>query len=150
VHITELRQFINNLRVDAGLTAAVFADTNLPGVTMKPTHILQLRTALGEEAGTRRSLRRYSASYLRFVWSLSAGVTCTTYSLWAFELRRVRDGIPWETISIAPFVIALLRYAMDVDSGRAGSPEDVVLGDRVLLGLGLVWALVFGAGVLTR
>lgn len=106
--------------------------------------------ALGEDAGTRRSLRRYSASYLRFVWSLSAGVTCTTYSLWAFELRRVHDGIPWETISIAPFVIALLRYAMDVDSGRAGSPEDVVLGDKVLLGLGLVWAVVFGAGVLTR
>jgi decaprenyl-phosphate phosphoribosyltransferase len=106
--------------------------------------------AVGEEAGTRRSLRGYSASYLRFVWSLSAGVSCTAYSLWAFELRAAHHGFPWETISIAPFVLALLRYAVDVDSGKAGSPEDVVLGDRVLLGMGAVWAVLVGIGVFTR
>ena len=106
--------------------------------------------ALGEEARTRKSLAQYSASYLRFVWSLSAGVTCTAYSLWAFELRGVHDGFPWETASIAPFVLALLRYAMDVDRGDAGTPEDVVLGDKVLLGFGLVWAVLVAASVYTR
>jgi decaprenyl-phosphate phosphoribosyltransferase len=107
--------------------------------------------AVGEAAGTRASLRRYSASYLRFVWSMSAGVACTTYSLWAFELRWAHDGgLPWETFSIAPFVLALLRYAVDVDSGRAGTPEVVVLGDRVLIGLGVVWAGLVAAGILTR
>ncbi|MFW3172826.1 decaprenyl-phosphate phosphoribosyltransferase [Geodermatophilus sp. CPCC 206100] len=104
--------------------------------------------ALGEQAETRRSLRAYSASYLRFVWSLSAGVACTAYSLWAFEMRA-DDGIPWTTISIAPFVLAMLRYAVDVDRGDAGAPEDLVLRDRGLLVLGLVWALCVGAAVLT-
>ncbi|MGY1746341.1 decaprenyl-phosphate phosphoribosyltransferase [Blastococcus sp. SYSU D00695] len=102
---------------------------------------------LGEDAGTRRSLGGYSASYLRFVWSLSAAVTCTVYCLWAFELRQTTGAIPWSTISIAPFVLGLLRYAVDVDRGAAGSPEDIVLRDRVLLGLGLVWAAVFVLGV---
>src|SRR3954470_4021722 len=106
--------------------------------------------ALGEGAGTRRLLGAYSASYLRFVWSLSAGVTLTTYSLWAFEMRAGYDGVPWPTISIAPFVLGLLRYAVDVDRGDAGTPEDVVLGDRVLLGLGVLWAALVGVGVLTR
>ncbi len=106
--------------------------------------------ALGEAARTRKSLAAYSASYLRFVWSLSAGVACTAYSLWAFELRGVHDGFPWETASIAPFVLALLRYAVDVDRGEAGTPEDVVLGDKVLLGLGLAWAALAGIGVFTR
>ena len=106
--------------------------------------------ALGEDARTRKSLAQYSASYLRFVWSLSAGVACTAYSLWAFELRGTHDGFPWETTSIAPFVLALLRYAMDVDRGAAGAPEDVVLADRVLLVLGLAWALLVGIGVYTR
>jgi decaprenyl-phosphate phosphoribosyltransferase len=106
--------------------------------------------ALGEEARTRKSLAAYSASYLRFVWSLSAGVACTAYSLWAFELRGAHDGFPWETASIAPFVLGLLRYAVDVDRGEAGTPEDVVLGDRVLLGLGVLWAALVGVGVLTR
>ena len=106
--------------------------------------------ALGEDARTRKSLAQYSASYLRFVWSLSAGVTCTAYSLWAFELGGEQDQFPWETASIAPFVLALLRYAMDVDRGNAGTPEDVVLGDRVLLAFGLAWALLVGVGVYTR
>jgi decaprenyl-phosphate phosphoribosyltransferase len=106
--------------------------------------------AVGDGAQTRKSLAEYSPSYLRFVWSLSAAVACTAYSLWAFELRAAHDGFPWETASIAPFVLGLLRYAVDVDRGRAGAPEDVVLGDRVLLGLGVLWVGLVVAGVLTR
>ena len=105
---------------------------------------------VGDAAATRKTLREYSASYLRFVWSLSAGVTVTAYSLWAFEMADTQDGAPWATISIAPFVVAILRYAVDVDKGTAGAPEEIVLGDRVLLVLGVVWAATVGIGVFTR
>ena len=102
---------------------------------------------LGDEAATRKSLREYSASYLRFVWSTSAGVTVTVYSLWAFEIGRTQDGVPWSTISIAPFVLGLLRHAVDLDRGTAGAPEEVVLNDKVLLVLGTVWLGIVGLGV---
>ncbi|OMQ14755.1 decaprenyl-phosphate phosphoribosyltransferase [Modestobacter sp. VKM Ac-2676] len=102
---------------------------------------------VGDEAATRKTLREYSASYLRFVWSLSAGVAVTAYSLWAFEMVRNQDGIPWATISIAPFVLAILRYARDVDKGSAGAPEEIVMHDRVLLVLGALWVLIVGVGV---
>ena len=104
--------------------------------------------ALGEGAGTRKSLGAYSASYLRFVWSLSAGVACTVYCLWAFELRPA-SGVPWSTISIAPFLLGLLRYAVDVDRGEAGAPEDIMVRDRVLLGICALWAVTFGLGVIS-
>jgi decaprenyl-phosphate phosphoribosyltransferase len=102
---------------------------------------------VGDEAATRKTLREYSASYLRFVWSLSAGVAVTAYSLWAFEMKALSDGIPWATISIAPFVLAILRYAVDVDKGTAGAPEEIVLRDRVLLVLGLLWLATLALGV---
>jgi decaprenyl-phosphate phosphoribosyltransferase len=102
---------------------------------------------VGDEAATRKTLREYSASYLRFVWSLSAGVACTAYSLWAFEMAETQAGIPWATISIAPFVLAILRYARDVDKGAAGAPEEIVMHDRVLLVLGALWVLTVGVGV---
>ncbi|MGY2080218.1 decaprenyl-phosphate phosphoribosyltransferase [Modestobacter sp. SYSU DS0657] len=105
---------------------------------------------VGDAAATRKTLREYSASYLRFVWSLSAAVACTAYSLWAFEMAEAQDGPPWATISIAPFVLGVLRYAVDVDKGTAGAPEEIVLGDRVLLLLGVLWAALVGVGVLTR
>jgi decaprenyl-phosphate phosphoribosyltransferase len=102
---------------------------------------------VGDAAATRKTLKEYSASYLRFVWSLSAGVAVTAYSLWAFEMGADQTGVPWATVSIAPFVLAILRYAVDIDRGAAGAPEEIVLRDRVLLALGALWALTVGIGV---
>jgi decaprenyl-phosphate phosphoribosyltransferase len=84
-------------------------------------------------------LERYTPSYLRFVWTLSAGVMVTTYALWAFTMRQATLS-EWSVGSIVPFVVALLRYAVDVDSGAAGEPEEIVLHDRLLLLLGGIWA----------
>ena len=36
-------------------------------------------------------------------------------------------------LSVAPFVVAMLRFALDVDQGRTGAPEEVALHDRVLV-----------------
>jgi decaprenyl-phosphate phosphoribosyltransferase len=105
---------------------------------------------MGDETATRGTLRQYSASYLRFVWSMSAGVACTAYSLWAFELGARRPGVPWATISIAPFVLGVLRYAVDIDKGAAGEPEEIVLRDRVLLAIGALWAVTVGIEVFSR
>lgn len=102
---------------------------------------------LGSEAGTRRSLVRYTDSYLRFVWSIAAAVTVAAYCLWAFE-NAAPDGVPWHTLSILPFVVGLLRYAVDVDAGKAAEPEDIVWGDRLLQAIGLVWVVVLSLGVL--
>jgi decaprenyl-phosphate phosphoribosyltransferase len=65
-----------------------------------------------------------------------------SYSLWAFNNPGGPLGIPWTAISIAPFALGLMQYALEVDAGSAGEPEDVVLHDRVLQGLGAVWLLV--------
>lgn len=93
-------------------------------------------------AEIRASLRKYSASYLRFVWATSVAIVITAYSLWAFDdLRIEAEHSVWATISIVPFVIALLRYAGDVDSGDGGAPDEIVLRDRILQLLGLCWAL---------
>jgi decaprenyl-phosphate phosphoribosyltransferase len=102
---------------------------------------------VGDAAATRKTLKEYSASYLRFVWSLSAGVAVTAYCLWAFEMGETQDGVPWSTISIAPFVLAILRYAVDVDKGAAGAPEEIVMHDRVLLCLGVLWVATMSLGV---
>ncbi len=102
--------------------------------------------SLGNEAGTRRTLEEYSVSYLRFVWSLAAAVTITAYSLWAFEIRN-DSGVDWQAISIAPFVMGLLRYAVDIDRGLAGEPEEAVMRDRVLQVIAVSWLTIFAIGV---
>jgi decaprenyl-phosphate phosphoribosyltransferase len=104
---------------------------------------------LGATAGTRRSLGYYSESYLRFVWVLAASITIISYGLWSFERASLTAGVPWAEISLAPFVLGLLRYAVDIDRGTAGTPEDIVFSDRVLQGIGLVWGVTVCLAVLT-
>jgi decaprenyl-phosphate phosphoribosyltransferase len=99
---------------------------------------IQLYAETGAEI--RASLRKYSASYLRFVWATSVAVVIATYGQWAFQLHEQYNSV-WSEISIVPFVIALLRYAVDVDSGKAGEPEEIVLRDRVLQVLGVAWVI---------
>jgi len=104
------------------------------------------RMVLETKVAIRPVLERYTDTYLRFVWTLSAGVLVTTYSLWAFALRQISSN-EWSVVSIVPFVMALLRYAVDVDSGAAGEPEEIVLHDRLLLMLGGIWTACLIASV---
>ena len=70
------------------------------------------------------------------------------YSLWAFENRYNPPlGVPWTAISIAPFTLGMLQYALEVDAGQAGEPEDVVLHDHVLQGLGVIWLATISIAV---
>ena len=87
----------------------------------------------------------YSASYLRFVWGLAATATIIGYALWAFQVGASRGETGLAQASVVPFVLAVLRYAVDIDRGAAGAPEDVVLADRWLLVLGLAWLILFAA-----
>ena len=108
---------------------------------------------MGEDAASsRKSLSEYSQSYLRFVWQAAATVTVITYSLWAFQLASSatehKSARPWLEISVIPWVFIFLRYAMFIDAGRAGEPEDVMLKDRVIMGIGAIWLAVFAAGVI--
>jgi decaprenyl-phosphate phosphoribosyltransferase len=104
---------------------------------------LQLTERTG--AKIRKSLESYTGTYLRFVWTLSATAMVVCYSLWAFE----RDGAnaSWYAVTIVPITIAMLRYAVDVDGGLAGEPEEIALKDRVLQLLFVAWIGTIGAAV---
>jgi decaprenyl-phosphate phosphoribosyltransferase len=99
-------------------------------------------------APRRRSLAGYTTTYLRFVWGTAAAVTITAYCLWAFEVGLADSSFPWSQWSVLPFVLAILRYAVDVDRGEAEAPEEVVLHDRALQALGLAWLVLFALGAL--
>ncbi|MYS50875.1 decaprenyl-phosphate phosphoribosyltransferase, partial [Streptomyces sp. SID6013] len=55
--------------------------------------------------------------------------------------------LPWRQLSMIAFVLAVLRYAVFADRGTAGEPEDVVLRDRALALIGVVWLAMYGLAV---
>lgn len=112
---------------------------------------LQLAERTG--AKIRKSLERYTSSYLRFVWTLSATAVVLCYGLWAFGRDSASGGsgldgnASWYAITIVPWTVAILRYAVDIDGGIAGEPEEIALKDRVLQILFLAWIGTIGAAI---
>jgi decaprenyl-phosphate phosphoribosyltransferase len=103
---------------------------------------------MGDASGAHRAtLTAYTRGYLSYVRAVASAVTITAYCLWAFENATTSDSQTWFEISIIPFVLAILRYAHVVEQGGGGAPEDVVLGDRVIQVLGVLWAITFAIGV---
>ena len=98
----------------------------------------------------RSTLEEYSLGYLRYVRSVSSSVAIAAYCLWAFEKADAAGAGIYFQLSIVPFVIAILRYALILDAGRGGAPEEIVLGDRTLQILGLAWVALFALGVYAR
>lgn len=103
----------------------------------------------GNAGATRALLTEYTTDYLRFVWQLAAGVAVLGYCLWAMEEGGVphTSVLPWRQLSMVAFILAVLRYAVFADRGTAGEPEDVVLRDRALALIGLVWMAMYGLAV---
>jgi len=107
----------------------------------------ELTRAESSGAATRASVAHYPLSYLRMILAISAAVTIAAYCLWAFDTDQGKPASVWTTLSIVPFVLALLRYALDTDRGKVEEPEEVVLHDRTLLVLGLCWLVTYAVGV---
>jgi len=104
----------------------------------------------GGGSGAPRALpSEYSTGCLRFVGQLAAGVAVLGHCLGALEVGGVpHTGVlPWRQLSVVPFVLAVLRYAVFADRGTAGEPEDVVLRDPALALIGAVRAGRYAAAV---
>jgi len=116
----------------------------------------------GEAADIRPTLGVYTAGYLTYLRSVASGVVLVSYCLWAFEsagtappsiaafaaTRPVSNvSSVLFRVSIVPFVIAILRYALLLDQGEGSEPERLVMRDRVLQVSGVVWAIIYASGV---
>ena len=96
----------------------------------------------GGDSATRPVLAEYTLEHLRFVVTTSAAVTIVTYCLWAFGHPRT-SSVPWWGLSIVPFVMGIMRYALLVDRGEGGTPEELVIRDRGLRLVGAAWLALF-------
>ncbi|WP_326578372.1 decaprenyl-phosphate phosphoribosyltransferase [Streptomyces sp. NBC_00481] len=145
-----MRAMIGGLALGIPLSRWFLITTGFGALFMVAAKRYSEAVQLADRAGaTRALLTEYTAGYLRFVWQLAAGVAVLAYCLWALEEGGVpTTGIlPWRQLSMVAFVLAVLRYAVFADRGTAGEPEDVILRDRALTLIGVMWLTMYGLAV---
>jgi decaprenyl-phosphate phosphoribosyltransferase len=105
---------------------------------------------LGDEAASLRpTLGEYSVEYLGLVRAASVAAVMMSYCLWAVERGKLHGGeaTPWVQLSIVPFVIAILRYALLVDQGKGSAPEEVLTEDRQMQIMGVLLVICLFLGI---
>lgn len=109
---------------------------------------------LGEDAAALRpTLGEYSMEYLGLLRAVSVAALVMSYCMWAVDRANgdpagaFASASPWAQLSIIPFLIAVLRYALLVDQGKGSAPEDVILHDRQMQLMGVLWAATLMIGI---
>ncbi len=115
--------------------------------------VIGKRSAELRHVGTanRVVLRDYSPEFLHSALTMAAGVVVTTYCLWAFDtsstgLSSVKHDVLWIRITVVPVVLAVLYVVRGAESPAGESPEDLLLKNRVVQGLALVWLFFLAWG----
>jgi decaprenyl-phosphate phosphoribosyltransferase len=75
-------------------------------------------------------MKKYSPEFLQFVLTLAAGVTITSYGLWAFSLT---ESHPYAQFSVVTVTLQLFRYVWIAESGRGEVPEELFFKDYISL-----------------
>jgi decaprenyl-phosphate phosphoribosyltransferase len=104
----------------------------------------ELRNA--ERGDSRRTLHLYTRDFLRYVRATTSGAVLVAYCLWAFELHEGLSRLAFG-LSIVPFTVGILRYAMLVDAGHGEEPELTAPSDPMILTSGIVLACCVVVGV---
>ena len=103
---------------------------------------------LGDAAAALRpTLGEYSMEYLGFLRSVSVAAVLVSYCLWALERAGEGGNRVFILLTIVPFLIAILRYALLVDQGKGSAPEDVLLHDRQMQLMGGIWVVCLMLGI---
>ena len=93
----------------------------------------------------RAVLAEYTAEFLHSALTLSATVVVTAYCLWAIDtsstgLSSIKHDIIPLRLTMVPVVLAILFIIRGAESPEGESPEDLLLKNRTVQILALLWA----------
>lgn len=96
---------------------------------------------------TRTVLGGYPVAWLQQTFTMSLTGTVLAYASWALQYVGRDVAPPVLALSVLPFLAVMLRYSLLVARGAGEAPEDLIFSDRVLLGAGVVWAVLVGSAL---
>lgn len=94
------------------------------------------RNELKAQTDTRTVLKYYNESFLDKNMYVCVALADVFYALWTLEMPN-----PYVSWTVPVFVVLLMRYSLDAEGASDGDPVEVILKDKVLLALGVGYAL---------
>ncbi len=93
------------------------------------------RNELKKQTDTREVLKSYNEAFLDKNMYVCVALANVFYALWTLEMPDPR--ISW---TIPVFIVMLMCYSLDAEGDSDGDPVEVILKDKVLIGIIVVYA----------
>lgn len=91
---------------------------------------------------TRRVLKRYNQSFLDKNMYMCLTLAIVFYSLWCVDPGTIAHHKNSNAIWTVPLILILaIRYSMIIENNSDGDPVEVIIKDKVLLILGLIYVV---------
>ena len=101
-----------------------------------------------QKEDTRKVLELYSYEFLDKFMFLFLGLTITFYSLWTIGFSTNAGAGNNALVWTVPLVVIIcMKYSLNLEGDSEGDPVDVVLSDKLLLGLVGLYVLII-AGII--
>lgn len=96
-----------------------------------------------QNGGTRAVLKYYSHSFLDKNMHMCLTLTVVFYSLWCVDPNTIARLSSTNIIWTVPLVLLIImKYSLNMEGSSYGDPVDVILGDKVLMLLIALYALI--------
>lgn len=100
--------------------------------------------ALNQNADSaRKVLKSYSKGFLDKSMYMCLSLAVVFYSLWCVDSQTVARHANAGAVWTVPLILILsMRYSMDIEGCSDGDPVEVIIHDKVLVALGIVYAVL--------
>ena len=96
-----------------------------------------------KDCGTRRVLQKYPVAFLDKSMYMCLTLTNVFYALWSMDAATITFYQTRYLIFTCPLVLLItMKYSLDVEGDSDGDPVEVLLHDRALLALCLLYAFL--------
>lgn len=104
----------------------------------------ELKKYMGEGTkSTRGVLKHYSFEFLDKNMYMCMALAIAFYSLWSVDNNVISNNANGSAIWTVPFVIIMaMKYSLNIEGDSEGDPVEVILGDKVLMILFLMYLVV--------
>lgn len=95
------------------------------------------------EGNTREVLQYYTKNFLDKNMYMCLGLTITFYSLWCVDARNMaKFGTEYLAFTVPIVMIICMKYSLDIEGNSYGDPVEVLLSDKVLMFLVLIYVII--------
>ncbi len=101
------------------------------------------------EENTREVLKYYTKDFLDKNMYMCLALTIAFYSLWCVDASNIEKFGTNYLVFTVPLVMTIcMKYSLDIEGNSYGDPVEVLLSDKILIVLVLIYALVMGGIIL--